>query len=99
MAKKLTLAEMRERDKQLMAQHKEMQDMIRKAEAAEREHIAADIVQACMEMSEQMPEDIRPEMKDIPNLIRKMWEAYYGLEKGMPEGQEPSAGLPTEEVR
>ena len=77
MAKKMTLEEMRDRDRQLMQQHKEMQERIRKAEAAEREHVATDIVQVCMEMCSSMPEDIRPELKEIPDLIRKMWSAYF----------------------
>lgn len=99
MGKKMTLEEMRQRDNRLMKQHKAMQEMIRKAEAAEREHIAADIVAACMELSSQMPEDERPALKEIPNLIRKMWYTYYGLIDGSDEKPELSAGLLTEQVR
>ncbi len=90
MAKKMTIEEMKERDKQLMLQHKELQDQIKKAEAAEREHAASDIVQACVEVAAKMPEDIRPELKEIPGLIRTMWTEYF-LKR-----PEPSAGLLSE---
>ncbi len=93
MSKKMSLEEMRERDRQLMAQHKEMQELIRKAEAAEREHIASDIVQACVEMANKMPEDIRPDLKEIPDLIRKMWTEYF-VKRPL-----PSAGLLSEQER
>ena len=99
MAKKMTLEEMRERDKQLMQQHKEMQELIKQAEAAERAHAAAGIVQVCMEMAEQMPDEKRPGLKEIPDLIRKMWRAYYGAGREGDEGQEPRIWVPDEKAR
>ena len=81
MGKKKSLDEMRRLDEKYMRLHKEMQEQIKKAEAAEREHIASEIVQACLDSWNNMPADTRPPLESLPGLIRQMWSSYFSVEE------------------